>query len=244
MSEPGLLLAPIVFVAFASEALTGFGCIVIALTLGSHLYPVEALVPVLVPLNMVLSGYILARDRHRIAWPLLLREVLPWMGLGTAVGVAAVPWIEGRILRSALGVLVVAVAAAELRRALSRGAVAVRPIGAAEAAGWYLAAGVVHGIYGAGGPPLVAALSRVRLSRAAFRGSLALVWQLLNSLLIAAFLLQGRMTSATVRSVLILLPVVILATAAGQWAHQRVNERAFRGAVSALLLVAGASLLV
>ena len=73
----------VVFLAHFTESVLGFGCGLLVLALAS--YPLNILLPVLIPLNIVLSLSILTRDRRAVS-PILLRQMLPWAGLGLPLG--------------------------------------------------------------------------------------------------------------------------------------------------------------
>jgi uncharacterized membrane protein YfcA len=66
-------LGLIVLVSYTTQAMTGFGSTIIALTLGVHLYPIEVLLPVLVPLDMLVNFYIATRYHRHVNHPLLFR---------------------------------------------------------------------------------------------------------------------------------------------------------------------------
>lgn len=238
-----MLLALAVLVAFAAEALSGFGSLVIALTLGAELYPLDELKPVLVPLSLTLTTYVVVRHRAKIDRALLLRRILPFMGAGVALGLLLLGRLDARttapLLKSAFGGLVVLFAARELL-ALARGHAAAPS--AARPTPWIVAAGVVHGIFASGGPLLVYGIGRAGLDKAAFRSTLATVWLTLNAALTATYALSGRLGAATLPRIALLIPVVPVAIALGEWAHRRVDERRFRGVVFSLLLVAGGAL--
>ena len=83
---PWLLLGLFIFLAFTTEAATGFGSIVIALSLGALVLPITEILPVLVPLNIVMSSTLSWRHRHAIHWPTLWQLILPLMVIGTLAG--------------------------------------------------------------------------------------------------------------------------------------------------------------
>ncbi|MGV3625719.1 MAG: hypothetical protein ACO1OB_33215, partial [Archangium sp.] len=109
--NPLWLLAGIVFVAFLIEAAAGFGSMVVALTLGALWFDVNQLLAWLVPVNFVLSCYLVAVGWKHIAWKFLMTRMVPLMALGLALGTlvatraAAAAW-----LKPAFGLFVVAVA--------------------------------------------------------------------------------------------------------------------------------------
>ena len=61
MSIAPYALGGFILLAYTLEAITGFGSIVIALSLGALLLPIEQLLPVLVPLNICMTGYLVSR---------------------------------------------------------------------------------------------------------------------------------------------------------------------------------------
>ena len=161
--SPWVLLGLFVLLAYTTEAMTGFGSIVIALSLGALVLPLDTLMPVLVPLNLLLSGGYLAR-----------------------------PWLGQTLLQTLFGVLIAVFSVRELWR-LRHGPAPARPHGAGWGRVWMLLAGVTHGLYASGGPLLVYALSGVTLDKSRFRATLIMVWFTLNGLLTLGYAAQGAL---------------------------------------------------
>lgn len=240
LAAPWLWLALFVLGAYTIEAVTGFGSIVIALSLGALLLPIETLLPVLVPLNICMTGYLVARHRAHIHRATLLKLILPLMALGTLAGYGLRPWLGEQQLRMLFGLLVIWFAGRELWRA--RLGLNPRRHGAWWTRGWMFTAGITHGLFASGGPLLVYSLTGVELSKAAFRATLVTVWLSLNGLLTLAFALDGSLAPALPR-VGALLPVLLVGVVLGEWLHHRVNEQRFRQAVFLLLFATGLLLL-
>ena len=236
LASPWLLLGLFIFLAFTTEAMTGFGSIVIALSLGALVLPIPEILPVLVPLNIVMSGTLSWRHRHAIHWPTLWKLILPLMVLGTLPGYGLRPWLGEQLLKSGFGLLVLWFSSRELWR-MYRG-LAVTAHGGLWSRGWMLMAGVTHGLFASGGPLLVYALSGLKLDKQRFRATLILVWLALNSLLTAVFLLDGTLLPALPR-IATLVPVVIAAMLVGELLHHHVNEARFRQAVFVVLWFTG-----
>ena len=244
MAEPRFwLFAGVVAIAFAAEATTGFGATVIALALGIHLFPLGELLPVFVPLGLFVSSWLVLRGRAHVNRPLLLARILPWMGLGLAVGLTIFERASHELLRRAFGIFVVTLAAIELWR-LVRGSGVSREVSPPAATAALLGAGVIHGMFSTGGPLLVWALGKSLPDKRAFRATLSCVWLVLGSALTLAYALNGRLDGETLRATAALLPVLGVAIGAGEWAHHRLDERRFRVLVYALLLGSGASSLL
>lgn len=297
MDGVAILLALIVFAANIAETVLGFGSTIIAVALGAYLYPIDVLLPTLVPLNLVLSTYIVLRHRRSVEWTALRKRVMPFMALGLTAGLTVFSLVHGRPLRFGYGLFVVGFSALELTRyarvarvarvagvarvARYAGVARVgryarvarfagvkevmeldrapdRPVSSASldteaptgpagavslsppvAALWLLGAGFFQGLYASGGPMLVYYANREFAAKGGFRSTLSAVWAVLTAGMVAVYGLTGKLTTRTLGMSLALVPVLILAIAAGEWLHARVRERAFRLAVLGLLLVAG-----
>lgn len=236
-----LWLALFVFLAYGIEAVTGFGSIVIALSLGALLLPINAMLPVLVPLNICMTGYLVSRHRRHIHWPTLLRLILPLMAAGTLAGYGLRPWLGEQLLRMLFGLLVVWFAGRELWRSMN--GLRVRRHGPVWTGSWMFLAGITHGLYASGGPLLVYALTGVSLDKAQFRATLLTVWLSLNGLLTLVFALDGSLWPSLPR-VAMFLPVLVAGVLLGEWLHHRVDEDRFRQVVFAVLLVTGVVLIL
>jgi uncharacterized membrane protein YfcA len=233
-------LGAFILLAYTLEAVTGFGSIVIALSLGALLLPIEQLLPVLVPLNIGMTGYLVWRHRAQIDRRLLLGTILPGMVAGTALGYLLLPYLDAALLKRGFGVLILWFAGRELWRLRHATALPVRPQ-------WLtrlltLGAGLSHGLFASGGPLLVYGLAGTTPDKARFRATLVTVWFTLNSLLTLAFLLDGRLQPA-LPQVLTYAPLLLVGLWLGEHLHQRFDERHFRIAIYCLLLLTGTLLL-
>ncbi len=240
---PLLLLLLIVFGAYTTQAITGFGSIIIALALAAHLYPVIELLPVLVALNVPLCLYFVLRHRQHLQGRLLLFEVLPWMAAGLGTGLLLFGLIRGQWLEQLFGLLVVVLAAWELWRARHPGGLPP-PAHAPTMRASLGAAGVIHGLYASGGPLLVYALSRQRLSPAALRCSLMCVWLVFNATLVGVYAWRGMWTPQALMQTALLLPAIAPGIVLGEYLHARLSVRTFHLLIQMLLVVSGLALII
>ena len=239
--DPWIWLGLCIFIAFGIEAITGFGSIVIALSLGALLLPIDAMLPVLVPLNICMTGYLAVRHRQHIHWPTLLKMILPLMVGGTLMGYLLRPVLGDNTLQILFGALVIWFAARELWRSI-RG-LNVSQHGSWWTRSWMFVAGITHGLFASGGPLLVYALTGTQLSKSAFRATLISVWLSLNGLLTVVFALDGSLIPALPR-IGMMLPVLLAGVVIGEFLHHRVNEDRFKQLVYTLLLMTGALLII
>jgi uncharacterized protein len=246
--EPVMLaFAVVVFVAYGAQTVTGFGSMLVCVTLGAHLLPIEQVVTLAVPVSLVQTGYISVRHAAGIRWRLFWTRVIPLMGGGMALGMMVRDDLGGDWLRGAFAVMMIVLATRELwvlHRARRERAPSHRPIPPAAAGSAMIGAGVIHAIYATGGPLLVYALGRSGLDKYAFRSTLTAIWLALNSALAIGFLVEGRYDASTAADLAVLLPAVPLGIIVGEVVHRRVDEHRFKNAVFALLIAAAVSLLL
>jgi len=231
-------IAAIVTLAFFVQAATGFGAMVIALTLGAFLYPVSELLNWFVPQVLILSTYMLIKHREAIDWRLFFRNIIPFMGGGMIVGQIVYYQVDTNSLTLLLGTVV---AALSLRALLSNtpNKQTNSPLWP-----WTTSAGVVHGIIATGGPLLVYGLNKQSIDKAAFRSTLLLVWLVMGLGLIASFITSGQLTAVELPRIGILAMCLPISVMVGEWAHKRLNQALFEKIINLILLFCGLALLL
>ena len=238
-----LLLTLVVLLAYITQAMTGFGSVIIAVTLGSHLYPIEFLLPTIVPADLLVNIYIVGKYRKDVDRVLLFRRILPLMGAGLLIGIGIFQFVHGTLLKKTFGLLVTLLCGRELY-GLLRSHGTTRALSRVKYAASVLAAGITQGLFASGGPLVVYAVSRLHLRKGSFRSTLSALWLLTNSVLTLSYLATGLLTVANLRFWAWLAPAVVIGTMIGERLHDRVNEHIFRIIVFAILLVAGISLVI
>lgn len=236
--EQTALLGAIVALAFLVEAAAGFGSMVVALTIGAIFFPIPSLLGWLVPVNLVLSIYLLVRGRKHVDRKFLLSWIVPLMTIGLLVGIGLARLTNTDWMKPVFAFFVVAVAIHQLVATA-----ALKPLSRLVSGIALFAGGVIHGVFATGGPLAVFVSSRTLPDKSAFRATLAAVWVVLNVLLLPRLVLDGSLAPATLpRSALMLVPLGI-GIVAGEWVHHRLDEARFRKVVAVLLLFAGGTLL-
>lgn len=239
--SPPLIIA--VLLAAVAEATAGFGATIVTVTITAWFMDVRQVLALFLPVNLVMSVYLLVRYRALVDRRLLLRRVLPVMGLGTLVGIGVASRASAPGLKAAFGGLVAVLSAWELLRARQSGG-APRPLTARMAALALLSAGLVHGVFATGGPLAVYVLSRETADKSVFRATLAALWTALNGGLILSYALKGEITGSTLSQSAVLLVPLLLGGVVGERLHAALPIRTFRLGVFSLLGVGGLSLLV
>lgn len=239
--DPWLWLALSILLASIISTIAGFGAIIIALALGALMLPVSSMLPVLVPLNLFLTGYIAWKNRQHIDRSLLLGLVLPLMIVGTTAGYFLRPWLGEDLLKTLLGLLIVWFGLRELWRLFRDTATHPHPRWLTRVLVFF--AGITHGLFASGGPLLVYAMAGKRLNKGSMRASLVMVWTILNLGLTLAFLIDGMLVPALPR-IAGYLPLLVIGYFAGDLLHHRLDERRFRQVVYIMLTFTGSALIV
>ena len=149
MTSTLVVLAAIALVAFTTEGAIGFGGTVIAASIGAQIVPIEELLPAFVPLNLLLSTWLLTRGLRSVAWRMLVVDVALPVGVGAAGGLALFHLPAKTVLALAFGVFVAGLATLQLARP------ADRPLARPWQLGMLVLGGVAHGLFGTGGPMIV-----------------------------------------------------------------------------------------
>ena len=226
-----ILLALIAFAAFSCEALAGFGGTVLALALGAEVRPLQELLAIFVPANLVLSAGLVVRHFAAVDRRLLLLRIAPLMLLGLPFGIL-LNHAAGRALVPLFALAVIALSLLSFARPRGRRS----PI-------WLWLAGIVHGAWGTGGPLVVFVVHELD-DKHAVRATLAALWLALNAILVGTFFLDGRLGARTLLASLALSPVAAGALVVGELIAARWSTVRFRAFGAALLGAAGLLLLL
>jgi uncharacterized membrane protein YfcA len=239
-------LMGIVFFANLTEACAGFGSTILAIIFGARYFSIEDLIPILVPLNLLLSLTIVLRYPGDVDRKALVSRILPLTGIGMPIGIAIFQIAPSRILKIGFGAIVVLLGLFELATEALAKRKGARPesrkLPTWQGILFLLGGGVMQGLYASGGPFVVYYASREIRDKRKFRTTLAMLWLILNVVLVASLALTGKLTRFTLVYSIYLLPAVLLGMGAGMKVHDRVSESTFRRLVYALLVIAGASL--
>ena len=238
---PQLLGAGLVLiVAQAVYVLFGFGAGLIAVGAMSLFMPQVADVVVLLLLvSLPAEISVVTKARQQIAW----RGV--WLVCaGLAVGVLAGTRIlsvsePAAVLTALAGVLLLAGVAFLL---MPSGRAVSWPTWSKPAVG--LLSGVLAGLFGTGGPPLILFYRLSGADKAAFRGNLMAIFLLTTAVRLPAYTWAGLITVPRLLSALALLPAALLGGWLGHRIHLQVSEKTFRRLVSVALCAIGVLLLL
>lgn len=239
-----LIFALIVFAAFTAQAISGFGSIILSVAAGALFYPVEYILSVLVPLDVLLNLYIVIRHKKNIRHEFIFKKIAPFMGAGFIIGLAALSFLSRSLFLKALfGIFVILISIKELLVIILINKKSPSKIKEFEFSAYTAGAGFIHGIYASGGPLLVYAVSRSGLSKSEFRSTLSGVWFILNLILVIFYAASGRFSAETISVSAMLLPLILAGIYTGEKLHSVIDENSFKMVIYILLLAVGIFLL-
>ncbi len=234
------LAALILFCAQVVYVVFGFGAGLIAVGSLALLFPdIKDVVVLLLLVSAPAEVFIVARSWRFIRW----RGILGlWCGIlpGIPLGAYFLKYGEPTFILVLLGGVLVAVGTVFLR--LPRARSFDWPLWSAPPVG--LSSGVLTGLFGTGGPPLIVYFHLGGADKAVFRGNLMAIFLAMTFVRLPAYTLAGLITAPRLWSGLLILPIILCGAWVGSRIHLRLSESVFRTLVSGLLILIGVLLLL
>jgi len=230
-----MLVAEMVYILF------GFGAGLIAVgSMAMLLEQVTDVVVMLLLLNAPPELYVVYTNRGSVTW----RNVaLICVGnlVGVPLGALALGWGDTSFILVLLGGFLVLAGVVFLL--LPERAEPVRwpqwtgpPVG--------LLSGVLGGLFGTGGPPLILYYRLAQLDKAAFRGNLMAIFLLITLVRLPSYGFTGLITLDRAIGAAMVAPAALLGALLGNRIHVQVREVTFQRMVAVALLLIGALLLL
>jgi len=221
-----LIIAQLVYVLF------GFGAGLIAVGGLALIFPeIKDVVVLLLLVNLPAELLVTWRSRREIRW-----RPIGGLGVGIAIGIPLGTWLlsntNAEIILTVLGWFLIAVGLLFIK--LPPGGRVTPPAAAAPPTG--LLSGVLTGLFGTGGPPLIIWYHLAAASKSAFRANLMTIFLLMTFVRVPSYAASGLMTGPRLWSSVLVMPAVLLGAWLGHRLHLRISERTFRCLVSLLQL--------
>jgi uncharacterized membrane protein YfcA len=235
-----LLTGLILFLAQTIYVLFGFGLGLIAVgILALFIQPLTHVIVILLFVALPAEAYVIFTSWRKIEW-----KGLSILAAGVTIGTV----LGTLILKYGNPVFILTVLAGFLITAgflflITDSARVIRwPLWVIPVIG--LSAGLLAGMFGTGGPPLIFYYHLSGLKKEAFRGSLMALFTLMALIRIPSYALAGLITLPRIVSSLYLLPAVVGGIWLGNRIHVRISEEGFRRLVSIGLIIIGGLLLL
>lgn len=229
-----LLIAQLVYVLF------GFGSGLIAVGSLALLFPeIQDVVVLLLLVNLPVELWVTWKSRREFRW-----KPIAGLGVGIVVGIAGGAWLlkntQPQVILTILGWFLIAVGVLFVK--LPPGGRISPPAAAAPPVG--LLSGLLTGMFGTGGPPVIIWYHLTSDGKSAFRANLLRIFLLMALVRLPVYTVGGLVSVPRLWSSLLVLPAVGLGAWLGHRLHLQISERTFRRLVSILLAVLGLVLLI
>jgi len=236
------LLCLLVLITYFQEAVTGFGCTVLALPFAILLLgSIAEAKPVLVMLALVLNCGVSLLARKHIRW----KEVwiiLILVAVGLPGGMLMADYLPEKWLKVILAGFMVAIGIQGLFTLGNGVSTKASRRTRILASGFLPIGGIIHGAFASGGPLVVIYATRAITDKSVFRVTLATAFVVINTAMVATWKIQHIITLHHVYLAAICLPFTLAGLFIGDHVHYRLPALAFKRMVYAVLTVAGVAL--
>jgi hypothetical protein len=231
-----LLALAIMFTSHFLGGIAAFGSALLALpvllAVGWELRYAMSVLLLVGSMQSVYMAFLTGRDAD---WKALLK-ILLLAGLAIPVGFLSAELLPQRALQIALGVVLVG---AGLSRLIERwrGSTWQPPRWVLQAL--LVLGGIIHGAFGTGGATLTVYARYALRAKEAFRGTLPIMWLILNAVVIGGLILRGDVDPSALAMVIPGVPTILVATFLGHRAAAKLSQERFSDLVALLLCAAG-----
>ena len=237
LSEPVMMAAPVVLIAYLVRGICGFGSGLIAIPILSLMIPLKVAVPLVVMLDYLASAGQGLSQRQSIQWGEIGRLIIPAL-IGVAAGLLVFHRVDAGLLARLLGGFVVVYALYTLWGPTMP-----------RASGWWavpaaISGGAIGTLFGTGGPFYVTYLKARQLDKTMFRATFACIFLLDGTARVTGYLGTEVIDIELLVLLAMSLPLMILGMYLGGRIHTSVSPEAFTRGISILLLASGTSLML
>lgn len=241
MGQPSIYFVAvplIIFLAYLMFGISGFGASLISVPLLTQMLPLDFVLPLCVLLDFV-TAMTLGKSTHTQVDRQEIRRLLPFVLVGTLIGVSLLIQLPRHISLLCLGAFITAYGTYSL---LNRGS--VQTIGTAWSGLAGLMSGIGSALFGIGGPAYVIYLARRIQDKSLLRATIARMATINICLRLAALVVSGLLFQKKAwLADLLLMPVALAGLWAGHQAHARLKGANFSHLVNLLLVLSGISVL-
>lgn len=240
-NSPAEFVAACAVVALAQSVyvLFGFGSgLVTVAILALVLSDLQDVVVLILLINLPAELFVVLRSRGAIEWRGVLRLCLGII-VGIPLGTAVLRFGNPRLLLLTLGASLIVIGAVFTR--LDDGRTIRWPGWVAPPVG--LVSGLLTGLFGTGGPPLIVYYRLSGAAKTVFRGNLMAIFLLKTFVRLPAYAVGELITLPRLGASLAVMPAVLLGAWLGHRVHVEISESRFRLLIGIALLLIGSLIL-
>ncbi len=226
-----LAVIPVLFFAFFTQGISGFGSALISMPLLVTLIGLEIAAPLFAAIGIVSQLVMLIHYRESFTFREIWR-LLIGMAIGIPLGVFFISQLPEALLLRLIGIIVLLYALYTLS------GLQLPPL---QKTWWGyafgLASGLMGGAYNIGGPPCIIYGTMQRWDRERFKSNIQAAFLFSTVILVFSHALAGHYTAAVWQYMLLGIPPVVLGLILGWTTDRFISPERFRKLVLVLLLV-------
>lgn len=184
-----------------------------------------------------ISGLLIAVQNYKSINYKELFKMIGFMFAGMILGMYLYDRIPGQQLLTIYGILVILIGVKNLvmrkERTYSKWVLTIV----------LLAAGIIHGMFVSGGALLVIYACQTLKDKNEFRATVAPIWVVLNTFMMAGYCSKGQVTPYCIMMILVTILPLLLALWVGNRLQKKINQKTFLYLTYVLLIISGVSIL-
>jgi len=233
-----LLIGLILLFSTFVQGFTSFGFSLVSIPLLTLFLDTKVIVIMTMSYSFVINSIVI-RKYYKHAQ---LKKILPLLVTAiifTLVGVSFLNTVNDFVLKLIIAVLLVIVGVVNnfgIKFNLRKPELFYVPVG--------MISGILNGISGVSGPPVLIFLSNINLSKNEFKATLSSYFFTLNIVAITSYVYKGFYTADTFKLILQLVPFVIVGSVIGVWVSTKVNDIVFKKVINIAIPVMGIIMIV
>lgn len=240
-----LFLEMIFFLGYFEQQITGFGAALFCLPFSLLILPREMFVPITLSFTLLQSLCIAVRWRRHIAKKQLAIVLVCALLVGIPAADMLILHLPEKTLKLMLAAFTAIYSIHCLRQLRKQDEQKLRPASVSWCACLMpMAGGIIQTAYGAGGPLLIAYLSRTVKGKPELRATICCCWVALNSIILCKYLWDGLLDPETLKTGLFLLPAVLAGTLTGEKVVSHISQRKFSILIYYILIISAGFLLL
>ncbi|MBT3347256.1 MAG: sulfite exporter TauE/SafE family protein [Thiotrichales bacterium] len=232
-----VLSIAVIFFSYFVRGITGFGSALVAVPLLSLMFPITAVVPIVILLDYIGSLSHGVHHRKEIQW----REIIPLIPFsltGIVIALYTMKTVQPELLAIALAIFIISYAIYTL--------LAISPPQGSRiwSAPLGFLAGLVGTTFATGGPFVVIYLTMRKLGKLPFRGTIATIFMLDGSMRLIGYTISGFFSIDLLIISVVALPIMATGMWLGGQIHTGLSQQRFVQIISIVLLGSGSALLL
>ncbi|XMB66480.1 sulfite exporter TauE/SafE family protein [Mycoplasmatota bacterium zrk1] len=226
-----LILIIIVFIGIFVQGLTGFGSSMMIIPLGIMIIDIKIMVATMIFINLTSNFSLFLNLRKHVNYKRILL-LLVGGAIFTYMGSRFLVTLDTNILKKILAGILLVVAIMKIFKMnldIRKPDKLFFPVGAVS--------GLLNGVSGISGPPVLIFLSNLKVSKMEFRATLITYFFFMNIFAALSFASAGLVSMEVIRYSAILIPFAIIGGLVGSRISTKLNETVFNRFVAVFLIL-------